>query len=141
MSPPNAAAALAAIGLLEREPQRIKRLQQNAKLFLSLAKGRGLNTGLSKDTPVVPIILGDSMACLKLSQALGGHGINVQPIVHPAVEERAARLRFFITSCHSEEQIRYTVDAIAEELAKIDPSYAASNGVAAGSKAPQRVRR
>ncbi|HUY92924.1 MAG TPA: aminotransferase class I/II-fold pyridoxal phosphate-dependent enzyme [Pirellulales bacterium] len=141
MSPPNAAAALAAIGLLEREPQRIKRLQQNARLFLELAQARRLNTGLSKDTPVVPIILGDSMACLKLSQALNGRGINVQPIVHPAVEERAARLRFFVTSNHSEEQIRYTIDAIAEELAKIDPSYAALNGVAATAKAAQRVRR
>ncbi|HVW35674.1 MAG TPA: aminotransferase class I/II-fold pyridoxal phosphate-dependent enzyme, partial [Pirellulales bacterium] len=141
MSPPNAAAALAAIRLLEREPQRVKRLEQNAKLFLSLAQARHLNTGLSKDTPVVPIILGDSLACLKLSQALGGRGINVQPIVHPAVEERAARLRFFITSSHTEEQIRYTIEAIAEELAMIDPSYAASNGVATAVKAPQRVRR
>jgi len=141
MSPPNAAAALAAIQLLEREPQRVKRLEQNAQLFLSLAQARHLNTGLSKDTPVVPIILGDSLACLKLSQALNCRGINVQPIVHPAVEERAARLRFFITSSHTEEQIRYTIDAIAEELAKIDPSYAASNGVAAAMKAPQRVRR
>lgn len=141
MSPPNAAAALAAIRLLEREPQRVKRLEQNAKLFLSLAQTRNLNTGLSKDTPVVPIILGDSLACLKLSQALNGRGVNVQPIVHPAVEERAARLRFFITSSHTEDQIRYTIDAIAEELAKIDPSYAASNGVAAVAKGPQRVRR
>jgi hypothetical protein len=47
-------------------------------------------------------------------------GINVQPIVYPAVEESAARLRFFITSQHSEAQIRYTVNAIVEELAKID---------------------
>ena len=141
MSPPNAAAALAAIRMLEREPQRIKRLQQNSRLFLSLAQARHLNTGLSKDTPVVPIILGDSLACLKLSQALNGRGINVQPIVHPAVEERAARLRFFITSCHSEEQIRYTVDAVAEELAKIDPAYVASNGAAAVAISPERVRR
>jgi 7-keto-8-aminopelargonate synthetase-like enzyme len=47
-------------------------------------------------------------------------GINVQPIVHPAVEEKAARLRFFITSAHTEEQIRLTVDATAEELVKLE---------------------
>ena len=42
--------------------------------------------------------------------------INVQPILYPAVEERAARLRFFITSNHTPEQIHYTVRAVAEEL-------------------------
>lgn len=49
--------------------------------------------------------------------------MNVQPILHPAVEERAARMRFFITSNHTEEQIRYTVQALAEELIKIDSAY------------------
>ena len=48
-------------------------------------------------------------------------GVNVQPILHPAVEESASRLRYFITACHSDRQIRYTVDAMVEELEKIDP--------------------
>lgn len=142
ISPPNTAASLAAIKALEREPQRVERLHENAKLFLSLAQQCRLNTGLSKDTPIIPIILGDSLLCLKLSQALNARGINVQPIVHPAVEEKAARLRFFITSNHTEEQIRYTVSALAEELAKIDPKHASAgivNGAVAAS--PQRVRR
>jgi 7-keto-8-aminopelargonate synthetase-like enzyme len=52
-----------------------------------------------------------------------GRGINVQPILYPAVEESAARLRFFITSLHSEEQIRTTIDAISEELEKINPAH------------------
>ena len=97
---------------------------RRAKLFLSLAKKHRLNTGLSKDSPVVPIILGNSMHCLQLSQALCARGINVQPILYPAVEEKAARLRFFISSNHSDDQIRYTVAAVAEELVKIDPAYA-----------------
>jgi hypothetical protein len=50
-------------------------------------------------------------------------GINVQPILHPAVEEKATRLRFFITSRHSEEQIRQAVEAVAEELHQIDPAH------------------
>jgi len=58
-----------------------------------------------------------------LSHQLRGRGINVQPILYPAVEERAARLRFFITSNHTTEQIRATVRAVAEELDRIDPSY------------------
>lgn len=119
MSPPAAAAALASCRLLEAEPHRVERLHQRAALFLELARSQGLNTGLSKDSAVVPIILGNSILSLKLSGALFARGINVQPIVHPAVEENAARLRFFITSLHTEEQIRYTVQAIVEELQRL----------------------
>jgi 7-keto-8-aminopelargonate synthetase-like enzyme len=54
-----------------------------------------------------------------LSQALAARKINVQPIVHPAVDEDAARLRFFISATHSEEEIRYAVQALAEELKRI----------------------
>jgi len=123
MSPPNAAAALASLQLLESQPERVTRLQQRSRLFLNLAKQYGLNTGMSKDSPVVPVILGNSIHCLQLSKALFAHDINVQPIVHPAVEENAARLRFFITSQHTEEQIRYAIDAIVQELTKIDCKY------------------
>jgi 8-amino-7-oxononanoate synthase len=82
-----------------------------------------LNTGLSQGSAVVPVIIGNSLDCLRLSQALFERGINVQPILHPAVEETASRLRFFITSDHTEKQIRDTVAAVAEELEKIDARY------------------
>ena len=142
ISPSNAAAALASIRALEREPQRVARLHERAELFLSLAKKQGLNTGMSKDTPVIPIILGDSIRCLQLSQALARRGINVQPIVHPAVEEQAARLRFFITSKHTEEQIRYTVATLAEELAKLGSGYVPSpNGNGAAASRRQSAKR
>jgi 7-keto-8-aminopelargonate synthetase-like enzyme len=114
---------LAALQLLEEESDRVSRLADNSKLFLNLARERGLNTGRSRDSAVVPVILGNSMHALLLSQAMFARGINVQPILHPAVEESAARLRFFITARHTEEQIRQTVDTVAEELKKIDPSH------------------
>ena len=123
ISPANAAAALAAIRLLGEEPVRVARLHERARLFLTLARSRGLNTGLSKDSPIVPVILGDSVHCLQLSQAMFDRGINVQPILYPAVEERAARLRFFITASHTEEQIRHSIDVVAEEVERINPKY------------------
>jgi 8-amino-7-oxononanoate synthase len=123
LSPANAAAALASLNLLQEEPERVARLAENSRLFLRLAKDAGLNTGHSNNTPVVPIITGNSAHALQLSQQLRGRGINVQPILYPAVEERAARLRFFITSNHTPEQIHYTVRAVAEELDAIDLSY------------------
>ena len=137
MSPANAAAALASIRVLEAEPQRVARLHEMAKLFLSLAKKAKLNTGLSQDSPVVPIIVGNSMHSLQLSRALQRRGINVQPIMYPAVEEKAARLRFFITSNHKPEQIRYTVQAVSEELRLISPNYASV--LSAAAKADQVV--
>jgi 7-keto-8-aminopelargonate synthetase-like enzyme len=123
LPPSGAAAALAALRLLQREPNRVARLQSNARLFLTLAKERGLNTGMSNNTPVVPIITGNSLQALMLSRAMFDRGISVQPILYPAVEEEKARLRFFITSAHSEEQIRHTVDVLTEEIAKIDPRH------------------
>ncbi len=121
--PSNAAASLAAVRLLEEEPHRVARVQDNSRLFLRLAKRRGLNTGMSNNTPVVPVITGNSLHALMLSRKLFERGINVQPILYPAVEEAAARLRFFITSLHTGEQIRATVDAVAEELMRIDSKY------------------
>jgi len=123
ISPANAAAALAAIRLLTGEPERVASLHERARLFLALARSRGLNTGLSHDSPIVPVILGDSLHCLRLSQAMFDRGINVQPILYPAVEERAARLRFFITASHTEEQIRHSIDVTAEEIERINPKY------------------
>ncbi len=123
ITPSNTAAALAALHLLERDPGRVARLRDRAELFLTLARERGLNTGVSHGTPVIPIILGNSLDALRLGHAMFARGVNVQPILHPAVEEKAARLRFFVTAAHSEAQIRETVDALAEELEKINPKY------------------
>jgi 8-amino-7-oxononanoate synthase/acyl carrier protein len=121
LPPSGAAAALASLQLLQREPQRVARLQSNSRLFLQLAKERGLDTGMSNNTAVVPVITGNSLHALLLSRAMYERGISVQPILYPAVEEEKARLRFFITAAHTEEQIRQTVSAVAEELAKIAP--------------------
>ena len=60
-----------------------------------------MNTGTSGGTPVIPIILGNSLHCMIASQLMFDRGVNVQPILHPAVEEKAARLRIFITSLHT----------------------------------------
>jgi 8-amino-7-oxononanoate synthase len=121
--PANAAAALAALRLLEQEPQRVAQLQARSRLFLQLARQHGLNTGLSNNTPIVPVIIGNSLHALRLSRQLFERGINVQPILYPAVEEQASRLRFFISCCHSEEQIQQAVAATAEELRQINPAY------------------
>jgi len=103
----------------DRNADAVGRLRELATLFLQLTRERGLDTGLTAGTPVVPVIVGSSVKALHLSRALFDHGINVQPIIYPAVEDHAARLRFFINCTHTEEQIRFAVDTVASEFAKI----------------------
>ncbi|AGB24506.1 polyketide synthase family protein [Mycobacterium sp. JS623] len=120
MPPPTAAASVAAIRTIRREPEHLRHLEALSRLFLNLARDAGLDTGDSEGTPIIPIIVGNSLTALKLSDALLLRRINVNPILYPAVPEDKTRLRFFVTSCHSEEQIRYTVKAVAEELASVN---------------------
>jgi 7-keto-8-aminopelargonate synthetase-like enzyme len=117
MAPAIAAAALAAIRVMHGEPEHLTHLRELSTLFLELARDAGLDTGISEGTPVIPCIVGSSVTAMKLSNALMRRGINANPILYPAVPEDEARLRFFVTSCHSEEQIRYAVKVLAEELA------------------------
>jgi len=115
MAPPVTAAALAAVEILEREPERVRRLNDRAALFLQLARDGGLDVGGSIGAAIVPIITGSSITAARLSQALFDRGVNVQPILYPAVPERAARLRFFLTERHTEQQIRDAVGILLEE--------------------------
>lgn len=112
IAPPLAAASLVALKIMQKEPERVARLQENGKLFLKLAKDAGLDTGMSQGFAIVPVITGSSLKSVKLSNALFDRGINVQPIVHPAVEEKAARLRFFLSSLHSKPLIEKTIQAV-----------------------------
>ncbi|GGO79492.1 polyketide synthase [Marinobacterium nitratireducens] len=111
---PMAAASLEAIRVMEEEPDRVSRLCERSRYFLERAREAGLDTGRSAGYSVVPILCGSSIKAVRLSNMLLKRGINVQPIVYPAVEEKLARLRFFISCAHTEEQIDATVQAIVE---------------------------
>jgi len=118
MAPPLAAASLAALQKLLLEPQRVQRLQARGAYFYELAKEYGIDTGLSSGLSVIPVITGSSIRAARLSEELFQRGISVQPILFPAVPEKAARLRFFMSCQHTEAQIKLTVAAVAEELAR-----------------------
>lgn len=120
MPPAATGAALASLKILEREPERAKRLRDNSVYFKELACEYGLDVGLAQDTGVVPVIIGNSIQTLVASHQLFLRGINAHPILHPAVEERHARIRFFLTSQHTREQIKTTVDTLAEILKELD---------------------
>jgi 8-amino-7-oxononanoate synthase len=117
LSPPVTAAALAALELLKAEPERVRRLQANGKLFLEEANAAGLDTGTSAGYSVVPVIVGDTVKVVKLTERLLNRGVNALPIFYPAVPMKAARVRYFITSEHTSEQIRTAVAITSQELA------------------------
>jgi 7-keto-8-aminopelargonate synthetase-like enzyme len=119
MAPPVAAAALAALERLRAEPQRVQALQSRSQLFLKTAKAQGIDTGRSAGCAIVPAITGSSIKAARLANALFRRGINVSPILYPAVEEKGARLRFFLSSQHTEEDILGAVRILSEEAGRL----------------------
>lgn len=119
MAPPLAAASLAALECMLREPERVATLQSRGAYFLKQAQFAGIDTGSSSGFAVVPALTGSSLRAAKLSHAMYERGISVQPILYPAVPEKAARLRFFMSYQHTEEQIDETIRVLADELARV----------------------
>lgn len=116
LSPPLAAAALKALEILASEPWRVKKLRENGAFFLAQARAAGLDTGRAEGHAIIPVLIGSSLKAVKLSQALLAEGINVQPIIPPAVEERAARLRFFLCADHQPEDLTRAINSLARRL-------------------------
>lgn len=112
LSPPLAAAALTALQILLREPERVQQLQENGQHFLHQAKAAGLDTGSSAGLAITPVIVGSSLRAVRLSADLLRAGVHVQPILYPAVPEQQARLRFFLSSEHRSEELQQAIDTL-----------------------------
>ncbi|MEM9046077.1 MAG: aminotransferase class I/II-fold pyridoxal phosphate-dependent enzyme [Pseudomonadota bacterium] len=113
LSPVLAAGAEAALRLMRAAPDRVSRLQQNGRVFLDALKGHGLDMGSAQGYAVAPVITGDSVKAVALSSALFDQGINALPVIYPAVPEKAARVRFFVTSEHDASQLIEIAQKIA----------------------------
>jgi 8-amino-7-oxononanoate synthase len=120
MPPPVAATALAALEVMHNEPERVLRLRNNARLFASSARIAGLDLGKSVGEAIVPVMTGDSIRAVALSQRLFQRDINVQPIIAPAIPERLARLRFFLSSEHATDEIVSSVQTISKEFLEVN---------------------
>ncbi|MDP2316993.1 MAG: aminotransferase class I/II-fold pyridoxal phosphate-dependent enzyme [Pseudomonadota bacterium] len=120
LSPANTMASIASLELMEQDAAPVAKLQSNARFFYQACQRHGLDTGPSAgESGVCPVIVGNSFHALLLSDALMKRGINVQPILYPAVADNASRLRFFLSSLHSEAQLGWTAGVVAEELGRI----------------------
>jgi glycine C-acetyltransferase len=110
--PAVAAACLAAIDVLESEPQLIERLWDNARFFKSGLQALGFNTGAS-DSPITPVIVGEGSLAMKLSDALFEQGVFAQGIGFPTVARDRARVRTIVTATHTRDELQFALDSFA----------------------------
>lgn len=115
-TPANTAAGLEALRIMKAEPERAKRLRDNAAYFIKKANEVGLDTYNSKDSGVVPVMVPDSEKAIWLTCTLFDKGICAYPMMYPIVPRDKSRLRFFMNTNHTQEQIDYTVNTIVESL-------------------------
>jgi 8-amino-7-oxononanoate synthase len=114
LSPVISAAAETALQLMQHETWRLRRLRENAELFMDLAHEAGLDTGPAIGRGVVPILFSDSLETLAASRLLLSHYYYVPPIIQIGVPKDQPRLRFFLSATHTEAEIRGVIDLLAK---------------------------
>jgi glycine C-acetyltransferase len=111
--PPGVAAAcIAALDVLLEEPQIMERLWDNTRFFKEGLVRLGFNTGIS-ESPITPVIAGDSAKANALSDGLFDAGVFAQAIGFPTVARDKARVRTIVTATHSRDDLQYALDAFA----------------------------
>ena len=107
--PAVAAACIAALDVLLEEPAIIDRLWENTRFFKAGLQRLGFNTGLS-ESPITPVIAGDSAKAMKLSDRLFEEGVFAQGIAYPTVARDKARVRTIVTATHTCEDLQFALD-------------------------------
>jgi glycine C-acetyltransferase len=107
--PAVAAACIAAIDVLEQEPQLIERLWENTRFFKAGLTALGFNTGLS-ESPITPVIVGDGARAMTLSDRLFQRGVFAQGIAFPTVARDKARVRTIVTATHTPGELQFALD-------------------------------
>lgn len=118
LAPIPAAVALAALGVLEQDPERIERLHQNAAFFAQLLRQAGFEFRDSP-TPIFPILCGEDELALRLARGCQKRGIFIQAVIAPVVPPGSARLRAVITAGHSREDLEWSVGVLTEVAKEI----------------------
>lgn len=108
--PPVAAACLAAVDVLEKEEEHVKRLWSHTRRFKNAMSDAGFDIGKS-ETPITPILVGESRKAKELSQKLLEQGVFALPIVFPMVAKDKARIRTIMNAALSEDDVHFAIGA------------------------------
>ena len=111
--PAVAAACLAAVDVLIEEPEIMERLWHNTRFFKTGLERLGFDTG-SSESPITPVIAGDSAKANLLSDRLFQEGVFAQAIGYPTVAKDRARVRTIVTATHTPEDLQFALDAFAK---------------------------
>jgi len=110
--PAVAASCIAAIDVLEQEPEIIERLWENTRFFKTGLQALGFSTG-SSESPITPVIVGEGALAMKLSDALFAKGVFAQGIAFPTVARDKARVRTIVTATHTRDELQFALDVFA----------------------------
>ncbi len=116
------AACLAALDILETEPQWIEKLWDNTRFFKAGLGALGFNTGMS-ESPITPVIVGEAATAAKMSDTLFERGVFAQSIGFPTVARDKARLRTIVAATHSKEDLQYALDTFGSGRAGTRRSF------------------
>jgi 8-amino-7-oxononanoate synthase len=111
MTPASAATVLAAIDIMESEPERIEHLWDLTNYALKGFKAEGFDTGKS-ETPIIPLFIRDDIKALQLTQMLLADGVFVNPVVSPAVAKEDCLIRYSLMATHTKEQVEISIKKI-----------------------------
>ena len=112
--PPSVAATcIAALDVLESEPQWMERLWTNTRFFKAGLQTLGFDTGIS-ESPITPVIVGDGARAMTLSDKLFDAGVFAQGIGFPTVPQGKARVRTIVTATHTEAELQFALDAFGK---------------------------
>ena len=111
-----AAAALAALRIVRREPERIDRLWANTRIIRDGLESLGYHTG-SSTTPIIPVYIGDAYTLMLMCRRLEEEGIFINPVIPPAVPPNRCLIRISLMATHTESQILFALD-ILEKVGK-----------------------
>ena len=117
ITPASTAAAMAALEVMQEEPERIARVNEIGVRMREEYRKLGFNVGVSQ-TPIIPIIIGDDMPTILAWKTLYDAGIYTNPVVPPAVQPESSLLRTSYMATHTDEQLNRVVAAFAD-LAKM----------------------
>jgi glycine C-acetyltransferase len=101
-----------AIDMSRDEPERRQRLWDNQRYFVSKVENLGYHL-ISKETPIIPMLIGDERECDRFCQVLKAEGFHVDSVKFPAVGLQQSRLRFIMNANHTRAQIDRLVDVLA----------------------------
>ena len=117
--PPSVAATcLAALDVLETEPQWMERLWENTRFFKAGLRALGFNTGAS-ESPITPVIVGEGPRAVRLSDRLFEEGVFAQGITFPTVPRDKARVRTIVTASHTRAELQFALDTFQKVGAEL----------------------